>query len=111
VPLLEESQYGVGSGAERECQLEARISAKRRLDEFADGSEEPGLAHPHDGAEDPKEKSAHRGQAGRELRGRVVDGEIIAPYAPFVQKVLRERNALVDGKPVALNRRQFVRDG
>jgi len=86
---LEMSEGAVGDEGKAEGQLKPNIPSVHWIaDQFADGTDKPDLSHAHHGPENAETEGAEGGQRGREFVGLVI--------------VLGERDAFVDGQPVAL---------
>ena len=105
MPLFQRPQNGITRRTKRKSQRKPNIaSVPGRTDQFPNGSDEPCLGHPHDGAEDAETKGADGGDAGWEQARVAVDGDVIATDAALEEEMFGEGDTFVDGKPVALGR-------
>lgn len=69
---------------------------------FPNGPDEPHLRHAHDGTENTETECQDGGDpGGEEILGGVV-GHVVALDAALEDEVFGERDAFIDGEPVAL---------
>lgn len=76
-----------------------------------DWSHEPGLAHSRNHASDTEAESANRCKARRELFRRVPVFRIVSAEATLEDEVVGQRDALVDGEPIADEVHEVLEDG
>lgn len=98
---LEISKRDVGDRSESESELKAHITTIVTADQLANGADIPHLGHAHDGTHNAEAEGSESSNAGWEFLGLVVDLRSVAAEAALVDEVFGQRNAFVDGQPVA----------
>lgn len=99
---LELAEDEIRHGCESKPELESNITTERRFAGVqGNGSDEPHLAHAGDHAGDTEAESSDGGDTRRQSLGVVPEHGVVAFESLLEEEVVRERNTLVDGEPIA----------